>query len=62
MLNEDGMNREIEHISKIINEVELAMALEDDQETKIRLKSANGQLKAARSWLIRIMKDRGWVV
>lgn len=55
MLNKEALNREIYMISKVVNEIDLALAIEDlDPQTKQGITSARGQLKAARSWLCRI--------
>lgn len=57
MINVDRLDKEIDHISLIVKEVELAMVLEDNKTTKNGLASALGQLKAARTWLVKIQKE-----
>lgn len=55
MLNKEAINREIMAISLIVNEIDLALTIENvDGPTRMGLTSARGQLKAARSWLSKI--------
>lgn len=55
MLNKEAINREIYIISKVVNEIDLALIMENlDLNTKQGLTSARGQLKAARSWLSKV--------
>ena len=60
MLSKTSLDKEIGNLSVIMQEVELAIAFEDDSATKNKLASALGQLKAARLWLIKIQRENAW--
>lgn len=57
MLDKDKVAKEIEFMTNLVNEIEMAMSLEDERETRNKLSSALGQLKAARAWMIKLLKE-----
>jgi hypothetical protein len=56
MIYKDRLIKDIERTNEIIAEIEFAAAVEEDNTIKSGLSSALGQLKAARGWLIKILK------
>ena len=61
MLSKESMDKEVQHLSLLITEIDLAITLEDEVDTRVGLASARGQLKSARTWLMKIMKEKGWI-
>ena len=58
MLDKNMVSKEIEYLSGLITKLEMAMIVEDDEKTKGSLRSAVGQLKAGRTWLIKIVTGK----
>lgn len=54
MLNYDKIDKELEHVTRLILEIEFAIQVEEDPVTRTALRSAMGQLKAARTWLTKV--------
>lgn len=62
MLNRDATIKEINNLTILITELDLAIISEDDPDIKNGLKSAKGQVKSARTWLTKVCKDKGWEI
>jgi hypothetical protein len=57
MLNKEALAKEIEYLSKLITEIEVVLAMGENEQIRAGLKSALGQLRAARTWLIKVSKE-----
>jgi hypothetical protein len=55
-LDKSAVEKEISRLSELIDKLDLAKAMEDNDDVRRALASCVGQIRAAKTWLIKIYK------